>query len=386
MKRIMLLIIACILTSAALSGCSDDKNTDRQKASQVTPAVPEDELTDGTEEDEKPPVAESTKGEAAEEGKASSGQDASEENKTEETAAEAAGSEAAAPEDTGSGAAASGNAASGETAQEEAAAAENNRDENAGASEEADASKEAEASGEADKAKEDTAEEASAKAQNTADSGEGLKELILDSGVEGDAPETVAEEEKESVDPSVYAGNLEPVELDVSKPLTGLHHARLTIKDYGSILLELDADAAPITVTNFVKLAQSGFYDGLTFRRIIKDFMMQGGDPNGDGTGGSGNRIKGEFSLNGIENPLSHTRGAISMARASDYNSASSQFFIMHSDATSLDGQYAAFGHVMDDESLAVVDEICEDAKPIDSNGTIPVNEQPVIESLIILD
>ena len=119
----------------------------------------------------------------------------------------------------------------------------------------------------------------------------------------------------------------------------GTHHAEIEIQDYGTITVELDGDAAPITVQNFMDLANAGFYDGLTFHRIISGFMMQGGDPNGNGTGGSENTIKGEFSANGVENPLSHTRGAISMARAQDPDSASSQFFICHADSTFLDGQ-----------------------------------------------
>ena len=158
----------------------------------------------------------------------------------------------------------------------------------------------------------------------------------------------------------------------------------IEIRDYGTITLELDGEAAPITVANFVKLAEEGFYDGLTLHRIMAGFMMQGGDPNGNGTGGSEEKITGEFDANGIENPLSHTRGAISMARAKDPNSASSQFFIVHADSTFLDGQYAVFGYVT--EGMDVVDAICEDARPIDNNGTIPADAQPVIESITVLE
>ena len=111
---------------------------------------------------------------------------------------------------------------------------------------------------------------------------------------------------------------------------TGKHHVEIQVKDYGMIKVELDADAAPITVTNFVNLAKEGFYDGLTFHRIMSGFMIQGGDPRGDGTGGSDQTIKGEFSQNGVENNLLHTRGAISMARSRANDSASSQFFIVH--------------------------------------------------------
>ena len=164
----------------------------------------------------------------------------------------------------------------------------------------------------------------------------------------------------------------------------GTHHAEIEIQDYGTITVELDGDAAPITVQNFMDLANAGFYDGLTFHRIISGFMMQGGDPNGNGTGGSENTIKGEFSANGVENPLSHTRGAISMARAQAPDSASSQFFICHADSTFLDGQYACFGYVTD--GMDVVDAVCEAAQPTDDNGTIPADQQPVITTIRITD
>ena len=164
----------------------------------------------------------------------------------------------------------------------------------------------------------------------------------------------------------------------------GTHHAEIEIQDYGTITVELDGDAAPITVQNFMDLANAGFYDGLTFHRIISGFMMQGGDPNGNGTGGSDETIPGEFSANGYDNPISHTRGTISMARAQDPNSASSQFFICQADSTFLDGNYAAFGHVT--EGMDVVDAICADAQPTDDNGTIPPEAQPVINSVTIQD
>ena len=159
--------------------------------------------------------------------------------------------------------------------------------------------------------------------------------------------------------------------------------ADIAVKDYGTITVALDASAAPETVENFVSLAQSGFYNGLTFHRIMDGFMMQGGDPDGNGSGGSGKTITGEFSANGHENPISHVRGVISMARAQgDNNSASSQFFIVQRDSTFLDGQYAAFGHVT--EGMDVVDKICADAQPIDNNGTIAPENQPVMTSLTI--
>lgn len=169
-----------------------------------------------------------------------------------------------------------------------------------------------------------------------------------------------------------------------SEILSGKHHVEITVKDYGTISVELDADAAPISVTNFVKLAEEGFYDGLTFHRIIDGFMIQGGDPLGTGMGGSDETIKGEFSANGVENNLSHTRGAISMARAQNYNSASSQFFIVHEDSTFLDGQYACFGYVT--EGIEVVDAICEAVPVTDNNGTVEKENQPVIESIKVND
>ena len=158
----------------------------------------------------------------------------------------------------------------------------------------------------------------------------------------------------------------------------------ITMENGKTIRIELDAEAAPITVENFTKLVKQGFYDGLTFHRIIAGFMMQGGDPNGNGTGGSENTIKGEFSANGVENPLSHIRGAISMARAQDMDSASSQFFIVQSDSTYLDGQYACFGYVTD--GMDVVDAVCEAAQPTDDNGTIPADQQPVITEVRMID
>ena len=167
-------------------------------------------------------------------------------------------------------------------------------------------------------------------------------------------------------------------------PTGGLRHAEITVRDYGVIALELDADAAPRTVANFVKLAQAGFYDGLTFHRIMDGFMIQGGDPTGTGSGGSDERVPGEFAANGVENPISHVKGVISMARANDPDSARSQFFITVADSTFLDGQYAAFGHVTD--GMDIAEQIARDARPIDGNGTIPRDAQPVIESIVITD
>lgn len=166
--------------------------------------------------------------------------------------------------------------------------------------------------------------------------------------------------------------------------LTGKINVLITVKDYGNIKLELDADTAPITVTNFVNLVNQKFYDGLTFHRIIKDFMIQGGDPNHNGTGGSDKTIKGEFSENGIANNLSHKRGVISMARSNEMNSASSQFFIVHEDSTFLDGKYAAFGVVT--EGMDVVDKIANNVTPIDDNGLVEYENQPVIESIKVVE
>ena len=141
------------------------------------------------------------------------------------------------------------------------------------------------------------------------------------------------------------------------KPDTSTHRVAIEVQDFGTIELELYPNKAPITVANFEKLVKEGFYDGLTFHRIGKDFMIQGGDPKGDGSGGSDKTIKGEFSQNGFtRNDIKHERGVISMARGSSNDSASSQFFIMHGDAPSLDGSYAAFGRVT--SGMDVVDAI----------------------------
>lgn len=187
---------------------------------------------------------------------------------------------------------------------------------------------------------------------------------------------TIAEE---SVEETVKEEQAEDADL-----LSGIYKAEINIKDYGTIKVEMDADQAPITVTNFVNLVNDGFYDGLTFHRIIAGFMIQGGDPLGNGTGGADKEIKGEFSANGVENNQSHTRGAISMARSNFPDSASSQFFIVHEDSTFLDGQYACFGYVT--EGIEIVDKICEDTPVVDNNGTVMPDNQPVIESIKIIE
>ena len=169
-----------------------------------------------------------------------------------------------------------------------------------------------------------------------------------------------------------------------AQPFQKVRHAEITVRDYGTIKLELDEGTAPITVANFIKLAKDGFYDGLTFHRIMDGFMIQGGDPLGNGTGGAKDTIKGEFSKNGVMNPISHVKGVISMARSNAPDSASSQFFITVADATFLDGAYAAFGRVT--EGMEIAEQIAKDAKPVDNNGTIPADQQPVIESIVITD
>ena len=159
-----------------------------------------------------------------------------------------------------------------------------------------------------------------------------------------------------------------------------IYYADIEIKDYGKITVQLDQHSAPISAANFVKLAQEGFYNGTTFHRIIEGFMMQGGAPK-EGEPEAKN-IKGEFSENGIQNPLKHTRGVISMARAEDMNSANSQFFIMHETSSHLDGKYAAFGWVT--EGMDVVDAVCTESEPTDGNGSIAKLKQPVIISINI--
>ena len=170
-----------------------------------------------------------------------------------------------------------------------------------------------------------------------------------------------------------------------SQYLTGKHHAEIVIAEYGKLELELDADVAPITVTNFVNLAKKGFYNGLTFHRIMSGFMIQGGDPNGDGTSGSEETIKGEFKSNGIENTMSHKRGVISMARTqNDPDSDSSQFFIVQADSDFLDGDYAAFGKVT--AGMDIVDKMCQSVQQIDNNGTVPADQQPKITAIKVID
>lgn len=161
----------------------------------------------------------------------------------------------------------------------------------------------------------------------------------------------------------------------------GKHHAVLNIRDYGAIELELDADVAPISVSNFAALVSQKFYDGLKFHRIINGFMMQGGESH---RGEILTPIKGEFKSNGIDNSMSHVRGVISMARTFIRDSATSQFFIVHKDSKFLDGEYAAFGHVI--SGIETVDKICESIPVVDDNGTVLEENQPIIESIRMID
>ena len=203
--------------------------------------------------------------------------------------------------------------------------------------------------------------------------------------VESSAPATDTDLEYEPLPASDGDLEIEPLPASDSDLNAGPVRIVLSVRDYGDVTLELYPDKAPITVENFVNLARAGFYDGLTFHRIMDGFMIQGGDPNGNGTGGSGATIKGEFSANGVENDLKHVKGTISMARNSvNMDSASSQFFITVVDYPSLNGQYAAFGRVV--EGMDVVTKIAANAKPIDNNGTIPADQQPVIEHMTVLN
>jgi peptidyl-prolyl cis-trans isomerase B (cyclophilin B) len=154
----------------------------------------------------------------------------------------------------------------------------------------------------------------------------------------------------------------------------------IKIKDYGNISLELDEKNAPITVKNFIDLVEKRFYNGLIFHRVIKGFMIQGGDPKGNGTGGPGYTIKGEFKANGVENPISHKRGVISMARSQKPDSAGSQFFIMHKDGVFLDGNYAAFGHVI--SGIEVVDAIAQVRTTPNDKPVVPI----IIETIEVID
>jgi len=159
---------------------------------------------------------------------------------------------------------------------------------------------------------------------------------------------------------------------------------KIEIADFGDVIVELNREVAPITVDNFLKLVNDGFYDGLGFHRIISGFMIQGGDPQGTGMGGADEQIKGEFASNGVPNPIRHERGVISMARSQAPDSASSQFFIVHQDAFFLDGDYAGFGRVV--EGMDVVDRIAEDTPVIDGNGSVEQANHPIMTSVTVVD
>ncbi len=191
----------------------------------------------------------------------------------------------------------------------------------------------------------------------------------------GDVSNTHVHDESCSHDTTELKKNGDGATLETA---VATHIATITIKDYGTVKAELYGNTAPVSVNNFVDLAQQGFYDGLTFHRIINGFMMQGGAGNSESA--SVEAIEGEFSANGIENNLLHKKGVLSMARTNVMNSATSQFFIMHEDDPSLDGQYAAFGMVI--EGQDIVDEICEQFPSVDS--TIATEDQPVIESITV--
>ncbi|MBE6551173.1 MAG: peptidylprolyl isomerase [Ruminococcaceae bacterium] len=179
----------------------------------------------------------------------------------------------------------------------------------------------------------------------------------------------------------VFAMTLSMLSCGSEQLLSGMHYAEMEIENYGTIKLELNADEAPITVTNFVNLAKSGFYDGLSIIRVDTDFVIQGGD---GGTERPAKNIKGEFAANGVENNISHVKGTISMARGDDMNSASSQFFIMSADFTGLDGMYAGFGKVI--EGMEVVDKINAEVKSEYDMGFLPEDAQPKIVSVKIVE
>ncbi len=198
------------------------------------------------------------------------------------------------------------------------------------------------------------------------------------SGENAPTPTTPPPKEETALDWCVYKTERDVTGHDTCK-------IKMTVKDYGEITLLLDATTAPETVANFKKLVTDGFYNGLTFHRIVENFMIQGGCPRGDGGGSTEEKIKGEFSSNGHENDISHLRGVISMARGDDKNSASCQFFICNADSTGLDGRYAAFGYVI--EGMSTVDKITSVAVKYCEGETIKIKAlQPVIEKMEIIE
>lgn len=201
-------------------------------------------------------------------------------------------------------------------------------------------------------------------------------------GAQNDAVQN-EEQNTEAQDEFVYVPE-DVKEFAEDELLSGKHHVEMDMGELGVIKLELDADQAPVSVTNFIQLAESGFYDGLTFHRVLTGGLIQGGCPNGNGMGGPGYRIKGEFSQNGVDNQLSHVRGAISMARTNDFDGGGCQFFIMSTDCIEYDGQYAAFGYVT--EGMETVDKICNETPVVDWNGTVNPEDQPVITEVRVID
>ena len=195
--------------------------------------------------------------------------------------------------------------------------------------------------------------------------------------------EAVEQDQEPTLDEimDMYFGPLK--EYTEDQLLTGLHHVEMDIEGKGTIKIELDADQAPISVTNFVEMVESGYYDGLTFHRVLTGSLIQGGSPSGDGMSGKEFRIKGEFAANGVENNISHVRGTISMARASAADSGSTQFFIMSADETGYDGQYAGFGRVI--SGMEIVDDICNNTAVQDGNGTVAAEDQPVITAARVI-
>ncbi len=163
-----------------------------------------------------------------------------------------------------------------------------------------------------------------------------------------------------------------------------MEKVKVTMENGGEFIIELCPEQAPITCENFLKLVKSGFYNGLTFHRVIDGFMAQGGDPEGTGCGGSDENIKGEFRINGVNNTLSHTRGVISMARSQNPNSASSQFFICYGDCTFLDGQYAAFGKVI--EGMEVVDDFLKIDRRMSFGGERSTPVEPIVMKTVVVE
>ena len=168
------------------------------------------------------------------------------------------------------------------------------------------------------------------------------------------------------------------------KAWTGKHDVEIVIKDYGTVTVEVDADSAPVTASNFLNLAKKNFYNNLTIYRAIDGFAIYGGDPNKNGTGTSGETITGEFTSNGYNNPLSHVRAAVGMARGVNKNSASCQFFILQNDATYLDGEFAIFAKVTD--GMEIVDRIASTAQVTGADGHITEANQPVISSVKVVN